>query len=200
MIVRFVGSAIGLVVLVIFVISLFLRVDSLSRCGSYPSDARGCQAADVVIAVSGGDTAGRAQQAIDLYQRGWGKKLIFSGAALDKSGPSNAEVMRTQALKQNVPRDDIIIEKLSESTSENAGNTAEILAEQKIASAIIVTSGYHQKRTLIEFERQSPDVDFRIQPSVSDRQWSIWWWTTPYGWYLAVSEVVKILVITFGGR
>lgn len=198
--IKFILSAIALIVLTIVIISMFLRVDSLSRCGAYPGSSTGCQAADVVIAVSGGDTGGRTQQAIDLYKRGWGRQLIFSGAALDPVSPSNAEVMRNQAIKQGVPAEDIIIEPASANTSENADNTASILADIEANSAILVTSGYHQKRTLIEFERKSPDVDFRTQPSASDRQWSVWWWTTPYGWYLAISEVIKVMVITLGGR
>lgn len=200
MILKVAISAAGLVVLTVVVISLFLRVDSLSRCGSHPSDVRGCQAADVVIAVSGGDTAGRTQYAIDLYERGWGRKLVFSGAALDKSGPSNAAVMRDQAIRQGVPAHDIITEQQSTTTSENADLTAEVLRDLGAESAILVTSGYHQKRTLIEFERRAPNVDFRVQSSASDRQWSVWWWTTPQGWYLAVSEIIKIIISTVGGR
>lgn len=198
MILRLALSALGLVVLTIVVISLFLRVDSLGRCSSHPSDVRGCGSSDVIIAVSGGDTSARAQYAIDLYQRGWGSKLIFSGAALDKSGPSNAAVMRVQAIAQGVDEADIIIEPDSATTSENAERTAKILTEIGADSAILVTSGYHQKRTLIEFERQATEVDFRAQPSASDRQWSVWWWTTPHGWYLALSEIVKIIVISLG--
>lgn len=200
MMIRLVASAAGIIILTIVVVSLFLRVDSLSRCSSYPSATRGCQAADVVIAVSGGDTVGRTQYAIDLYERGWGSKLVFSGAALDKSGPSNADVMRSQAIRQGVPAEDIITETESTTTSENADLTANILIDMGAESAILVTSGYHQKRTLIEFERQAPDVDFRAQSSASDRQWSVWWWTTPRGWYLALSEIGKIMVVTFGGR
>lgn len=197
---RFILAAVGIMAITIVAISSFLRVDSLSRCGAYPNDMKGCQKADVVVAVSGGDTSGRTQQAIDLYERGWGDKLIFSGAALDPGSPSNAEVMRTQAIKQGVPSEAIIIEPASANTSENADKTAEILADIEAQSAILVTSGYHQKRTLIEFEHKSPEIEFRTQPSASDRQWSVWWWTTPHGWYLAVSEVIKIAVITLGGR
>lgn len=192
------GIVIAVVVLIIS-ISLFLSVDSLSQCGDTPSQVDGCQPADVIIAVSGGDTQSRTQQAIDLYKNGWAPKLVFSGAALDKTGPSNAEVMRKQAVNQGVPVEDIWIEPKSETTRENADLTAEVLNELEVKSAIVVTSSYHQKRTWLEFSQQSPDVDFRTHPPTSDNQWSVWWWTTPYGWYLALSEVVKIFVFYLGG-
>lgn len=187
-----------IIVTTVVAITMFLSVNNLRDCGEGPSDLRGCRAADAIVAVSGGDTPARTQGAIDLYKKGWGKKLIFSGAAYDKSGPSNAEVMRNQAVKQGIDADDILIDHTSETTTENAVNTTDIFKQHDIHSAILVTSSYHQKRTLLEFRRQAPDVEFRSYPSVGDNQWSVWWWTTPHGWSLALSEVVKIMIVYLG--
>lgn len=189
-----IGAAVVLV-LTIVTISWFLAPNSLANCGNSPSAVRGCDKADVIVAVSGGDTMARTQTAIDLYKHGWAPKLIFSGAAADKSGPSNAAVMRQQAVKQGVPSEAISIEDTSETTSQNAENTKDILAEKGVRSAIIVSSSYHQKRVLIEFQKRAPTVQFRAHPAGEDNQWSVWWWTTPYGWYLALSEVFKIIVL-----
>lgn len=197
--IKFILIIIGTITLSIIVITMFLSVDNLRNCSDTPSSLRDCQTADAIIAVSGGDTVARTQSAIDLYQNGWAKTLIFSGAAYDKSGPSNAEVMRLQAVKQGVPKEDIIIEQTSETTSENAEHTSDILEKNNITSVILVTSSYHQKRTLLEFRSLSPEVSFRSHPSTGDNQWSVWWWTTPYGWYLAISEIVKIVMFHFGG-
>jgi hypothetical protein len=46
--------------------------------------------ADVIVAVSGGETEQRTKEAIELYRSGYAPKLLFSGAAQDKNGPSNA--------------------------------------------------------------------------------------------------------------
>lgn len=188
-----------IIIVTITVVTLFLAPNSLLRCGETPSQVDGCQPADAIIAVSGGDTKARTQEAIDLFKDGWGDILIFSGAALDKSGPSNAEVMRQQAIDQGVSPGVIRIDEDSDTTAENASNTAEILREEEASSAIIVTSSYHAKRTQLEFEQQAPNVDIRVSPVSTDRQWSNIWWTTPYGWYLALSELVKILVFYTGG-
>lgn len=189
-----IGATIVLVITVV-TISWFLAPNSLANCGDSPSNVRGCGKADVIIAVSGGDTTARAQTAIDLYKHGWAPKLIFSGAAADKLGPSNAAVMRQQAIAQNIPSDAVQIEDTSETTKQNAENTKDILVNSGVTSAIVVSSSYHQKRVLLEFQTRAPAVQFRTHPAGGDNQWSIWWWTTPYGWYLALSEIFKIIVL-----
>ena len=145
--------------------------------------------------MSGGDTMARADEAITLYQNGWANVLIFSGAALDKSGPSNASAMRAHALSKGVPTDAILVEEASETTAENATNTATLTSGRELNRLILVTSAYHQRRTSLEFQRAfGPSVTIVNRPVTNDKQWSSWWWLTPYGWWLGISEVIKILV------
>lgn len=197
--IRILVSGIVITVAVIVGISLFLTPNNLLKCGDTPSSDEDCAKADTIIAVSGGDTAARTQKAINLYKNGWADRLIFSGAASDKSGPSNAEVMRKQALDNGVPASAILIEETSETTKENAENTRDILQVERIESAILVTSRYHMKRAMLEFQNRAPSIEFRASPADVDNQWSTWWWTTPYGWFLAVGEMVKIIVFYLGG-
>ena len=185
---------------IVIAISVFLAPDSLVDCGDTPSGESGCQKADAIIAVSGGDTQARTEEAIALYQNGWADKLIFSGAASDKSGPSNAAVMRQLAIKAGISPTAIVIEQNSETTKQNAEKTIDILQSSGIKSALLVSSSYHQKRVLIEFRRRAPNIEFRSHPVPDDKQWSQnWWWLTPGGWYLALSEVVKIIIVQTGG-
>ena len=102
-----------------------------------PSATTGCERAGAIVAVSGGDTAARAAEAIQLYQNGWGDLLIFSGAAADKSGPSNAAVMKQQAIDAGIDANQIIVEELSETTTQNAEQTTNIFKEHGIKSAIL---------------------------------------------------------------
>lgn len=182
-------------------IGAYLQIDDLADCGTQPSmQTSNCQPADAIVAVSGGDTTARTQEAVALYKNGWATKLIFSGAAQDKSGPSNAEAMRRIALSSGVPNGDIITEEYSATTKENAENTQNILAENEIKSVILVTSGYHQRRAGLEFmARSEGNISLRNHPVASDNQWAGgWWWLTPTGWYLAISELVKISLFYVG--
>lgn len=187
-------------VVIILGLSIYLAPNDLVNCSESPSGAKPCHGADAIVAVSGGDTSARVNEAVQLYKNGWAPKLIFSGAARDKSGPSNAEAMRRTARTAGVPDNDIITEEYSETTKQNAENTQDILKRNQISSVIIVTSAYHQRRAGLEFKaRASNVVEIRNHPVASDNQWSSWWWLTPTGWYLAVGEFVKIIAFYLGG-
>lgn len=190
---------VGLIASLVIGLSIYLSPNDLASCGATPGEKAPCQKADAIVAISGGDTLARTREAIRLYQNGWADKLIFSGAALDKSGPSNAEVMRREATKAGVPSDAIITEELSATTKENAANTQAIFSDNEISSVILVTSAYHQRRAGLEFRTLPGNVDLRNHPVAQDNQWSSWWWATPTGWYLAIGEFVKIIAFYIGG-
>jgi uncharacterized SAM-binding protein YcdF (DUF218 family) len=180
-------------------ISAYLGPDGLDRCEAYPSEKADCQAVDAIVAISGGDTSARTAQAIDLYEHDWSRLLVFSGAAADKSGPSNAEAMKRQALDAGVPESNILIDETSETTKQNANNTVDLFRQHHIDSVVLVTSGYHQRRAGLEFgQRAGMEIKIINHPVQSDNQWSPTWWMTPTGWYLAVSEMVKIIVFYAG--
>lgn len=182
-------------------LSIYLAPDGMKACSEIPDqNTLDCQKVDAIVAISGGDTAARTQQAIELYQNGWANKLIFSGAAADKTGPSNAEAMQLQALRAGVSPSNIILDETSETTKQNAANTHDLITQNNIRSVILVTSGYHQRRAGLEFgERAGTQIRLVNHPVTTDNQWSPWWWTTPGGWYLAVSEFTKIMVFYMGG-
>lgn len=179
-------------------ISLYLQPDDLRKCGDYPTGEGKCVAVDAIVAVSGGDTNARADEAIRLYKNGWGKWLIFSGAALDKSGPSNAAAMTQRAIEADVDQNSILLEENSANTDENALKTDSIFSAHNIKSAILVTSGYHQRRASLAFEKNTSGVEIINHPVKEDKNWSKFWWISPKGWYLVGGELVKIVAQNFG--
>ena len=187
------------VALIVLLVGAYLAPDDLAKCDVSPSDTPGCRAADVIVAVSGGDTQARTDEAVSLYTHGWAPKLIFSGAAADKSGPSNAEAMRERAIAAGVPEDAITTEELSETTRQNAQLSSSVLASNDDRRVILVTSAYHQRRAGLEF-RSTVGANTQIvnHPVQHDNQWSQWWWLTPTGWWLALSELIKIVLVYVG--
>ncbi len=183
-----------IIILTIVSLSFYLNVDDLDICGSKPDELTNCQPADAIVVVSGGDTKSRVDEAIRLYNNGWSRRLIFSGAAQDKSGPSNAAAMRTIAINQNIPALSIWLDEYSINTTQNAQHAKTIFKELDIKKAILVTSGYHQKRAGLEFNKRIDDVEIINHSTTSDPDWSAnWWWLTPRGWWLAISETIKII-------
>lgn len=180
-------------------ISMYLAPDGLSGCKPYPTKEQDCMSVDAIVAVSGGDTVARTDGAIELYKSGWAPRLIFSGAAADKSGPSNAEAMMRQALDEGVLAKDILLDETSETTKENADNSINIFEKNNIHSVILVTSPYHQRRAGLEFgKRAGMNVKIINHPLKEDSQWNEWWWLSPSGWWLAGGELVKILAFYAG--
>ena len=188
-----------LVVAFVVGVTFYLEPNDFRKCSASPSEVVGCQAVDAIVVVSGGDTSARTAHAIELYQNGWADMLIVSGAAEDKSGPSNAEAMEAQAITAGVPESAIITETTSETTEENAENVQQIFTDNNISSAILVTSGYHQRRTYLEFIKYTSGVDIYNSPVTQDDDWSYTWFLTPRGWYLAGSEIVKIIIFHITG-
>jgi uncharacterized SAM-binding protein YcdF (DUF218 family) len=196
---------VAVVLFAIIAVSLgvFLQPNSFALCpynNGEPATREGCSAAEAIVVVSGGDTPARTKKAIEMYKKGWAPRIVFSGAAADKQGLSNAAAMRLDAIEQGVPRSDILIEEFSENTSENAQRTRELLQKYNLHDIILVTSGYHQRRASMEFAAytKNDNVQIRNAPT-DDRDWGWWWWLTPRGWYLALSEFGKIIALSTGG-
>ena len=183
----------SVIAVLIFGISIYLQPDDLTGCNTKPTKTSKCKSVDAIIAISGGDTNARVREAVKLYENGWSDKIIFSGAAKDKTGPSNASAMQSIAIKAGVPESSIYIDEYAETTKQNAQNTQDIFSEMNIKSVILVTSGYHQRRAALEFNKHLVSIKVISHPVRTDKDWSFWWWLTPRGWWLAGGELVKII-------
>ena len=185
------------VVLFFVLLPYYLGPNDLQTCEQAPDSSNpnvACHTSDAIVAISGGDTPARTEEAITLYKNGWASKLIFSGAAQDKSGPSNAEAMKKQAIAEGVPAGAILIEENAVNTQENAANTQALLQSNNLHSIILVTSAYHQKRASLEFQRRAGNaVQVINHPVAHDKQWQEHWYLTPSGLWLSVSELVKVI-------
>lgn len=191
--------------LVVFILglSIYLQPNSFAPCASAgPSSERNnCQRADAIVAVSGGDTYARVRHAVEMYQKGWAEYIVFSGAARDTTGPSNAAAMRSQAIESGIASEVILVEEDSLNTQQNAINTRELLAAHDINDIILVTSGYHQRRAHLEFNSFLPGDTMTIRNApTNDRDWNGWWWLTPRGWTLAVGEFGRIIAFYLRGQ
>ncbi len=185
--------------LTIFIVPPYLGPDDLRQCDK--PQVGTCEAADAIVVVSGGDTIARVDEAIRLFKDGWGKHLIFSGAAADKTGPSNALAMKKYATELDIPTSQISIEEFSHTTAENAVNTSLFIQKNNIKKIVLVTSAYHQRRASLEFKARLGDsVTIVNHPVAHDRQWTEYWWLSFGGLWLAYGELFKILLfyISFG--
>jgi uncharacterized SAM-binding protein YcdF (DUF218 family) len=183
--------AIGLVVTLLVLSGLGVAV--FFGIGYYLSPQSPLAKADAIVAISGGETDARTAEAVRLYQDGWAPHIIFSGAALDSTGPSNAKVMAAAAEKAGVPADAIMLDETSINTRGNAANVAALIRTYNYHSIILVSSPSHQRRASIAFQHELGGQFTIINHSSYDQNWRrSHWWATGYSRGLTYSELQKV--------
>jgi uncharacterized SAM-binding protein YcdF (DUF218 family) len=169
--------------------------------GFYLSPQGTLAKADTIVAISGGETAARTIEAVKLYNDGWAKHIIFSGAALDPTSPSNAQTMAIAAQKQGVPASAIELDEAAANTRQNAEGVSAIMAREHFTSMILVTSPYHQRRADITFRRAVGPSMTIINHSSYDQAWRRSnWWATTYSRNLTWSELQKVIYELVAGK
>lgn len=176
-----------LIILASFGIGLFFGI------GYFLSPQDPLTKVDAIVAISGGETDARTAEAVQLYKDGWAPRIIFSGAALDSSGPSNAKAMANAAVAAGVPTSDILLDETSINTRANAANVAALIHTRGYHSIILVTSPYHQRRASIVFHRELGAGVAILNHSSVDHNWRrSHWWATPYSQQLTYAELQKV--------
>lgn len=84
--------------------------------------------------------------------------VITSGGDPSTTGESEAVTMKTLLLQLGVAENEILTETESRNTFENAQFVFKAVAEQKFANYILVTSGFHMKRSELCFQMQGMTV------------------------------------------
>ncbi len=121
-----------------------------------------------------GETADRLNQAVYLYHKQIIKKILISGGSgylFDKQ-QIEAVFLSDYLKNTGIPAKDIIIEKKSKNTYQNAQNTAKLLAELNFKNkALLITSATHMLRAKKCFEKAGISVDiFPVNYNLSYKQ------------------------------
>jgi uncharacterized SAM-binding protein YcdF (DUF218 family) len=182
-----------IVVGVILGVLVALIVAGFFSLGFYLSPQSPLAKSDAIVAISGGETAARTLEAVQLYKDGWAKHIVFSGAALDPTAPSNAMTMARTAEAAGVPAAAIKLDEAATNTRQNATGVAAIAHTEQYHSIILVTSPYHQRRADIEFSRALGSQVTIVNHSSYDQSWRrSHWWATSYSRSLTMSELQKV--------
>ncbi|MBE6815739.1 MAG: YdcF family protein [Ruminococcaceae bacterium] len=116
--------------------------------------------ADVAIvlgaAISDGEVSPvyreRINHAITLYKEGTVDSIILTGGFGEGSYKSDSQVAKEYALSQDVPEERILIEEKSTITEENLEFSKEVMEENDLETAIIVSDPLHMKRAMLMAE------------------------------------------------
>ncbi|MCI8376141.1 MAG: YdcF family protein [Lachnospiraceae bacterium] len=117
---------------------------------------------DVAVLLEG-DGFFRFQKAVELYQHGVVRKIVFSGNIVNKEyGSYPFDEVRPFILKQGIPEEDLIHEDKSINTQEQAVEVVKIAMKNGWKKLALVASHEHQYRAYLTFLRVVLDTDSRI--------------------------------------
>jgi len=152
------------------------------------SETRVTTKTDGIVVLTGG--ASRIVDAIELLASGHGKRLLISGVH-----PSTTpdELTRVNPDFERLLDCCIDLGHQATNTIGNAVETARWVREKNFKSIIVVTSGWHMPRALIEIENELPDVQLIPYPVVSERMRDVTWWSDAPTMRLLLIEYVKYL-------
>ena len=101
--------------------------------------------------------ANRLLTAVRL-QRKLGVPILLSGGQVYEDTGAEAKIARRMLIDLGVPEEQILVETRSINTTQNARYSAEILRAHGLTHPILVTSAFHMKRAVLNFEKQGIDV------------------------------------------
>ncbi len=124
--------------------------------------------ADVIIVLGAGTRRGvdplptqaklRTDKGIELWRTGLAPKVMISGGKSKVTGLIESNIMAGYAIDRGLASEDIILEERSTSTRENAEQSLRLMTEQKLSSAIVVTTSYHTWRSCRVFRALDASV------------------------------------------
>lgn len=171
-------------------ISLLILVILLYSAGRFLTINSAPTKSDAIILLTGGDIE-RIQKALELFTAGYAPLIIVSNGLEDGYSPFLIEL--------GIPESNIINETKADSTSTNAKYTSEIMKENKLKSAIVVSSDYHMRRVKLNFDRSFANTGIQLSYSSAPTPYNAsHWYRNKTDIMTTINEYVKILGNSIG--
>jgi len=151
--------------------------------------------ADVIV-VLGGDTGSRLVTTLDLYRRGLASKVFLAGVESDELSIYNPDLnIRLQYLvAQGVPRESILVDKLSHNSWDEAANTLRLMRDYGWQKALVISDPPHLRRLSWVWERvfRQSGPTFVLVASRPSWWHSSEWWRDEKSGAFVMMESIKI--------
>ena len=143
---------------------------------------------DGIVVLTGGSS--RIATALSLLEQGKGRRLLISG--VDRNTDLD-DIRKLNKTHENLFECCVDSEDIAVDTLGNASETAKWVSERRYKSLLVVTSGYHLPRSMLEFKRAMPEIDLRGIPVALEELKRNNWWTNTDIFRLILSEYLKYL-------
>ena len=151
------------------------------------------QKTDAIVVLTGGRN--RISEAVELLNGGLAEKLLISGVAEETS----LEALKKREDVNVTTSREIILDKKSTNTVENAIEAAAWVKKNQFHSIRLVTSNYHLPRSMAEFRANNRNLIILAHPVYSDRVERDWW-RSWHSFRLIASEYNKFLYVWLKNR
>ena len=178
---------IGLIVAIAGFIAGFVSF-ALTATTAQPSTT---EKADAIVVVTGGED--RINVALGLLRQGAGRRLLISGV---NPRTTKGAILEHTGEDRRLFECCVDIGREAHDTVGNAEEARDWSAHRRYGKLIVVTSSYHMPRTLAEFSRAMPHVNFIAHPVLSRNVRDQAWWQSPGTLRFLFSEYVKLIAAT----
>ena len=154
----------------------------------------------------GGKGIERVKKAVELYNSGRSKHILFTGGnKYRKYSTPEAIEMRDSAIKLGVPRSDIIVECESNNTKENVISSLVILDHHfglhNIKRLIVISIPWGMRRQLLTLRTYFPKwIKYTWCPANYEDHQSNNWWLNPEVSEYVLNEVKTVIKLTQEGQ
>ena len=145
--------------------------------------------ADGIVALTGGPS--RITDAVELLASGRGQRLLITGVA---PTTNTAELVRLAPDHERWFGCCIDLDYTAVNTIGNAVETRRWALERGFRSLVVVTSGYHMPRAMLEIGDRLPDVTLIPFPVVTEQHRAEPWWSNVGTAKILVFEYMKFIV------
>jgi uncharacterized SAM-binding protein YcdF (DUF218 family) len=174
----------------------------------YLTVQRRLKKADAVVVLAGSaDYQSRTRAAAELVRNGFADRVLVtndgqrgSWDTVEQRNLYFAELAIRSLLEEKVaPAAIEVLPGFVTSTREEGEAVVSVAAQRGYGSLILVTSGYHTRRTLWTFarsaEKRGLQVDLGIESPEADRELSakLFWWLLPDRWRNVAEELPKLI-------
>lgn len=143
---------------------------------------------DGIVVVTGG--VDRLGYAFDLLTERRAQRLLISGV---NPSTTEAEIARLHPKGAHFLSCCVDLGFRALNTAGNALETREWARTHGFQRIIVVTSGWHMRRTLLEIQRSLPEVELIPHPVISQSTANEDWWREPDNLRILIAEYVKYL-------
>lgn len=185
-------------------VAFVARAQILRGAGNFLHVDAEPEKADIIYVFAGG-IAERCGRGAELYEKGYADRIVTAGNLISDQvkvlglGYTEAEMNMMMLVKLGVPPEKIVAPRVGTSTLEELLYIRDYMGENKLDTALLVTSPFHSRRVRMAAEKVFKGTGRRI--IVTTSRWSVIdldnWWKAEKSLIIVQNEYIKLLLYYF---